>query len=111
RPFVYRLAKIHRLGGSVGNGQHGVVVDAEGDREGLARVLGGLWSTAPSLGRLLRLTTPRTAPRGHGGEVRNHTRPGEGGPARFSPLPTCPSASRASRRCSTREIDDTPIRS
>ena len=89
RPFVYRLAKIHRLGGSVRNGQHGVVIDAEGDREALARFLDDLWSTAPSVGRLRRITTTWTSPDGHGEEFRIDPSSGAGDPALF-PAPDLP---------------------
>src|SRR5262249_58991840 len=64
RPFVYRLAKIHRLGGSARKGQHGAVIDAEGDREALARFLDDPWATAPSPAPLPRITTTSTAPAG-----------------------------------------------
>src|SRR5262245_5256044 len=83
RPFVYRLAKTHRLGGSVRNGQHGVVIDAEGDREAIARFLDDLRSTAPSLAHLRGITTTWTAPDGDGEEFRIDTSSGEGEPALF----------------------------
>jgi hydrogenase maturation protein HypF len=83
RPFVYRLATAHRLGGSVRNGQHGVLIDAEGDREAIARFLDELQSTAPSLARLRDITVSWATPR-HDGEVfRIDTSSGEGEPALF----------------------------
>jgi hydrogenase maturation protein HypF len=83
RPFVYRLARAHRLGGAVRNGQHGVLIDAEGDREAIARFLDELQSTAPSLARLRRLTVSWTTPH-HDDEVfRIDTSSGEGEPALF----------------------------
>jgi hydrogenase maturation protein HypF len=83
RPFVYRLARAHRLGGAVRNGQHGVLIDAEGDRDAIARFLDELQSTAPSLARLRHLTVSWTTPH-HDDEVfRIDTSSGEGEPALF----------------------------
>jgi hydrogenase maturation protein HypF len=93
RPFVYRLARAHRLGGAVRNGQHGVLIDAEGDRDAIARFLGELQSAAPSLARLRHLTVSWTTPH-HDDEVfRIDTSSGEGEPALFPPpdLAVCPS--------------------
>src|SRR5215831_2629510 len=70
RPFVYRLARTHRLGGSVRNDQHGVVIDAEGDREAIAQFLDDLRSAAPSLAHLRGITTTWAPPDGHGEEFR-----------------------------------------
>src|SRR4029450_8680703 len=83
RPFVYRLARAHRLGGAVRNGQHGVLIDAGGERAALARFLDELQSTAPSLARLRHLTVSWTTPH-HDDEVfRIDTSSGEGEPALF----------------------------
>ena len=83
RPFVYRLAIAHRLGGSVRNGQHGVLIDAEGDREAIARFLDELHSTAPSLASLRQITVTWATPH-HDGEVFTiDTSSGEGEPALF----------------------------
>src|SRR4030095_5644515 len=68
RPCVYRPAIAHRLGGSVRNGQHGVLIDAEGDREAIARFLDELHSAAPSLASLRQITVP-WAPPTHDGAV------------------------------------------
>lgn len=83
RPFVYRLAIAHRLGGSVRNGQHGVLIDAEGDREAIARFLDELQSTAPSLARLRHVTVSWTTPHHDGKLFRIDTSSGEGEPALF----------------------------
>ena len=83
RPFVYRLAEAHRLGGSVRNGQHGVLIDAEGDREAIARFLGELESTAPSSAHLRRITVTWGAPYHDAEPFRIDTSAGEGEPALF----------------------------
>src|SRR5262245_23961554 len=83
RPFVYRLAKTHRLGGSVRNDQHGVVIDVEGDREAIAQFLDDLRSAAPSLAHLRGITITWAAPDGHGEEFRIDTSSDEGEPALF----------------------------
>jgi hydrogenase maturation protein HypF len=83
RPFVYRLARAHRLGGSVRNAQHGVLIDAEGDREAIARFLDELQSTAPSLAHLRHLSVSWTTPHHDGELFRIDTSSGEGQPALF----------------------------
>src|SRR5262250_2971317 len=62
RPFVYRLASAHRLGGTVRNGQHGVVIDAQGGRESIRRFLAELEAGAPSAARIRRITTAWGSP-------------------------------------------------
>jgi hydrogenase maturation protein HypF len=93
RPFVYRLARAHRLGGSVRNGQHGVLIDAEGDREAIARFLDELQSTAPSVAHLRHLSVSWTTPNHDGELFRIDTSSGEGQPALFPApdLAVCPS--------------------
>ncbi len=83
RPFVYRLAEAHRLGGSVRNGQDGVLVDAEGDRDAIERFLDQLKSTAPSSARLRRITVTWGAPHHDPEPFRIDTSAGEGDPALF----------------------------
>ena len=83
RPFVYRLAETHRLSGSVRNGPHGVLIDAEGDHEAIARFLDGLESSAPPAAHLRRITVNWAAPH-HGSEgFRIDTSAGEGDLALF----------------------------
>ncbi|HEX6775191.1 MAG TPA: carbamoyltransferase HypF, partial [Methylomirabilota bacterium] len=83
RPFVYRLARAHRLGGSVRNAQHGVLIDAEGDREAIGRFLDELQSTGPSLAHLRHLSVSWTTPH-HDDEVfRIEASSREGRPALF----------------------------
>lgn len=83
RPFVYRLAETHRLGGSVRNAQQGVLIDAEGDREALARFLDELESTAPSSARTRRITVTWATPLHDAGTFRIDPSAGEGEPALF----------------------------
>ena len=83
RPFVYRLAETHRLGGSVRNGQHGVLIDAEGDRDALDRFLDELESTAPSSARLRCITVTWAAPHHDAEPFRIDTSAGEGEPTLF----------------------------
>ena len=83
RPFVYRLAETHRLGGSVRNGQHGVLIDAEGDQDAIDRFLDKLKSTAPSSARLRRITVTWGAPHHDHEPFRIDTSAGEGDPALF----------------------------
>ena len=92
------------------NGQHGVLIDAEGDRDAIARFLDELQSTAPSLARLRHLTVSWTTPH-HDDEVfRIDTSSGEGS-RRFSPLRTWRSAPHASRKWAILQTDGTTIRS
>jgi acylphosphatase len=83
RPFVYRLAEAHRLGGSVRNGQHGVLIDVEGDRDAIDRFLDELESTAPSSARLRRITVTWAAPHHDAEPFRIDTSAGEGEAALF----------------------------
>ena len=83
RPFVYRLAETHRLGGSVRNGQHGVLIDAEGDRDAIARFLDELEATAPSSARLRRITVTWATPQHDAETFRIDTSAGDGEPALF----------------------------
>jgi len=83
RPFVYRLAETHRLGGSVRNGQHGVLIDAEGDRDAIDRFLDQLKTTAPSSARLRRITITWGAPHRDPEPFRIDTSAGEGEAALF----------------------------
>src|SRR5262249_19240162 len=62
RPFVYRLASAHQLGRAVRNGQHGVVIDAQGGRESITRFLAELEASAPSAARIRRITAVWSSP-------------------------------------------------
>jgi len=83
RPFVYRLAEIHRLGGTVRNGQHGVLIDAEGERESISRFLMELETGAPSSARLGRITATWGMPHQGVQTFRIDTSAGEGEPTLF----------------------------
>ena len=83
RPFVYRLAEIHRLGGTVRNGQHGVLIDAEGERESISRFLMELEAGAPSSARLGRITATWGMPHQGVQTFRIDTSAGEGEPTLF----------------------------
>jgi len=83
RPFVYRLAEIHRLGGTVRNGQHGVLIDAEGERENISRFLMELEAGAPSSARLGRITATWGMPHQGVQTFRIDTSAGEGEPTLF----------------------------
>src|SRR5262245_35317353 len=92
RPFVYRLAEAHRLSGSVRNGQHGVQIEAEGDREAISRFLDALQSISPPASDPRRTTITWVSPRDETGTFRIETSSGEGEPA-FFPAPdlaVCP---------------------
>ncbi len=91
RPFVYRLAEKHRLGGSVQNGRHGVLIDAEGDRDAITRFLEELGSTAPASARTRRTTVTWATPLHDAGAFRIEPSVGDGQPTLFpaSDLTVC----------------------
>ena len=60
RPFVYRLATRHGLGGFVLNDGDGVVIEAEGERRRARRVRRGAAREAPPLARVDRSTRSRS---------------------------------------------------
>ena len=68
RPFVYRLAQTHRLSGSVRNGQLGVLIDAEGDRDAITRFIDELGARAPATARIRRITVTWVPPAPPDGE-------------------------------------------
>jgi len=51
RPFVYRLARAHGLGGSIRNGLRGVLIEVEGKESAVASFLDELGSSAPPAAR------------------------------------------------------------
>src|SRR5215475_12139998 len=83
RPFVYRLAEAHGLAGSVRNGTHGVLIDAEGARPALARFLGQLESAAPAAARIRCVTVTWIAPSAEPEPFRIETSAGAGEPTLF----------------------------
>jgi len=76
RPFVFRLAARHRLGGWVRNTPAGVLLEAEGADEDLDRFLRALSPEAPPLAVVSALRTSRLPPLG---ETSFRILPSEGG--------------------------------
>jgi hydrogenase maturation protein HypF len=66
RPFVYRLATHHGLGGFVRNRTGSVVIEAEGEPSSLQVFLAELTERPPPLALIERLTWERCRPRGEG---------------------------------------------
>ena len=66
RPFVHLLAGRLGLGGWVGNDARGVVIEAEGDGEALARLVDSLGAEAPPLAVIERVSVRELDPRGEG---------------------------------------------
>ena len=64
RPFVYRLARQHRLGGFVLNDGHGVLIEAEGDAAALDAFASSLHQQAPALARIETVTAELLSPSG-----------------------------------------------
>jgi hydrogenase maturation protein HypF len=62
RPFVYGLARAHRLGGFVLNDGEGVVVEAEGEAAALDAFAAGLRDEAPDLARVDAVTSEPLSP-------------------------------------------------
>lgn len=85
RPFVYRLAERHGLGGSVRNGLLGVVIDVEGAEDSITRFLEDLSSTAPPTGSPGRLTQEWGEPRHDGSRFAICPSDGDGEAALFPP--------------------------
>ena len=63
RPFVYGLARRHRLGGFVLNDGDGVVIEAEGEPGALAAFAAALETEAPPLARIDSVTAEAAATR------------------------------------------------
>ena len=67
RPFVYRLARRHRLAGWVRNSTGPVEIEVEGERELLRLFMGELRAEAPPLARIESLDEVRVGARGERG--------------------------------------------
>ena len=67
RPYVYRLARGHGLGGWVLNDARGVELEAEGPPEAIGAFLGALPTDAPPLAGVERVEVADVAPRGEAG--------------------------------------------
>jgi len=68
RPFVYRLAGEHGLGGHVRNDERGVILEVEGDALDVERFLARLEVEAPPLARVERVSPRDVGLRGSGEE-------------------------------------------
>ena len=67
RPHVYRLANSLRLGGYVLNDERGVLLEAEGPDDAVARFIRRLREEAPPLAEIQRMTSEEVALRGEDG--------------------------------------------
>jgi hydrogenase maturation protein HypF len=91
RPFVYRLARRHGLGGSVKNGLGGVLIEVEGDPDRIARFLDDVVQDAPAAARPRHLTVAWSEPRFDTAGFRIDVSSHQGEPALFPApdLATC----------------------
>lgn len=65
RPFIFRLAKIHRLGGKVWNDGEGVFVEVEGPEEDIHQFINKVVTEAPALARITRIQKNELKPLGY----------------------------------------------
>lgn len=65
RPFVYNIAKIWGIKGSVSNSSRGVIIDAEGDKNNLERFLNALKVNPPRLARISKFEMVELPPNGY----------------------------------------------
>ena len=63
RPFVYRLARDHRLAGVIQNNSAGVTIDVQGTSEAVNQFVTRLPIEAPPLARITGITTLETPPK------------------------------------------------
>jgi hydrogenase maturation protein HypF len=90
RPFVHSLAGRLGLSGWVGNDAHGVVIEAEGDAETLARLVDSLGAEAPPLAVVERVSVREVDPQGEDTFRIAASRAGGGRSALVSPdVATC----------------------
>jgi hydrogenase maturation protein HypF len=90
RPFVHSLAGRLGLSGWVGNDAHGVVIEAEGDAETLARLVDSLGAEAPPLAVVERVSVREVDPQGEDTFRIARSRDGGGRSALVSPdVATC----------------------
>jgi hydrogenase maturation protein HypF len=93
RPFVYRIAHLHRLAGWVLNRPDGVVVEVEGPREALDAFLRDLEAQRPAPARIRSVTMTELDPLGEtafsilASEASEETRPSV--PADLAMCPQC----------------------
>jgi hydrogenase maturation protein HypF len=74
RPFVYRLARLHRLAGWVCNTSQCVEIEIEGPPASLATFIGQLQQEAPALARIDAVVSVETRPEGLAGFVIRESR-------------------------------------
>jgi hydrogenase maturation protein HypF len=77
RPFVYRLAREHRLAGWVLNSTQGVVIEIEGERGRIDRFLAGLTASPPPQALIERVETNLLPPIGYSSFVIEASREGD----------------------------------
>jgi hydrogenase maturation protein HypF len=76
RPFVYRLAREHGLGGWVLNSTQGVVIEVEGERERIEDFLGALQAEPPPQALIEKVETSLLPPVGYSSFVIEASREG-----------------------------------
>ena len=76
RPFVYRLAREHGLGGWVLNSTQGVVIEVEGERERIEGFLGELQAEPPPQALIEKVETSLLPPVGYSSFVIEASREG-----------------------------------
>jgi hydrogenase maturation protein HypF len=76
RPFVYRLAREHGLGGWVLNSTQGVVIEVEGERERIEDFLGQLQAEPPPRALIEKVETSLLPPVGYSSFVIEASREG-----------------------------------
>jgi len=76
RPFVYRLAREHGLGGWVLNSTQGVVIEVEGERERIEGFLGQLQAEPPPQALIEKVETSLLPPVGYSSFVIEASRDG-----------------------------------
>ena len=76
RPFVYRLAREHGLGGWVLNSTQGVVIEVEGEREHIEGFLGQLQAEPPPQALIEKVETSLLPPVGYSSFVIEASREG-----------------------------------
>ncbi|MDN5345068.1 MAG: hydrogenase maturation protein HypF [Clostridia bacterium] len=73
RPFIYRLARRHSLGGKVWNAGEGVMVEIEGRAERVQDFIKSITAEAPALARITGIEMEELAPLGYAGFAIIHS--------------------------------------
>ncbi len=90
RPFVYRLAREHRLAGWVLNTSGSVEIEVEGEEPAVARFLEEMRGSPPPMARIEEIAAAPLAPQGHKGFRIIESRPEPGQYQLVSPdIATC----------------------